>query len=126
MKLLAQYSDSLDAEGVSERMRRAGVMTVVTSKRSHNLSRFKTGAFKVGLWAVFDDQHDDAVQLLKNKRHKPGRVISLDEMKELENAAKDQFATTSKRFFEKAATLIFGGALVALLTYVVWGLINDA
>ena len=126
MKLVEQYSDLLDAERVSERIRRAGVMTIVTSKRSHNLSRIRTGAFKVGLWAVFDDQHLDAIQLLKNRKHKPSRVISLEEMAELEKTAKEQFASTSKKIFEKAATLIFGGALVALLLYVAWGFVNDA
>lgn len=126
MKLVAQYSDLLDAEEVSERIRRAGVMTVITSKRSHNLSRFRTGALNVGLWAVFDDQYEDAVQLLKNRKHKPSRVISLEEMNELDIAAKEQIAFSSKKFFEKAATFVFGGALAALLAYVAWGLLNDA
>ncbi|MCP4289360.1 MAG: hypothetical protein GY792_33890 [Gammaproteobacteria bacterium] len=105
MKLIEQYSDLLDAERVSKRIRRAGVMTVVTSKRSHNLSRVRTGALKVGLWAVFDDQHLDAIQLLENRKHKPSRVISLEEMAKLENTAKEQFASTSKKILEKAAHL---------------------
>ena len=126
MKLIGQYLDSLEAENVSSRIRRAGVMTVVTSKRSYNLSRIRTGAFKVGLWVVFDDQYDDAIQLLKNRKHKPERIIPPGEMAELERTANEHFTFAGKRFLEKAATIIFGGALVALLMYVAVGLINDA
>lgn len=125
MKLIAQYSDLSDAESVSERIRLAGVMTVITSKRSHNLSRTRTGALNVGLWAVFDDQYADAVQLLKNKKHSPGRVIPLEKMEELESVAKEQFAISSKKFFEKVAALIFGSALLALILYVAWGFLYN-
>ena len=126
MKLISEYYDLARAEGISERLRRAGVMTVVTSKRSYSLSRIRTGAFKVGLWAVFDDQAHDAVQLIHNRNHKPERIISLSEMEELEETVKEQFSAKWKKLTEKTAAWIFGVLLLALLLYVAVGIINDA
>ena len=126
MKLITQYSDSHDAESVSGRIRRAGVMTVVSSKRSHTLSSVRTGAFRVGLWVVFDDQYEDAIQLLENKDHKPRRVISLNEMMNMELNASKQLASVWKRFLENSAALLLGGILMAILIYVTWGILNDA
>ncbi len=126
MKLVTEFYDLTEAEDTSNRMRRAGVMTVVTGKRSFNLSPVRTGVLKVGLWAVFDDQYPDAVQLLQNRAHKPRRVISLAEMEEIQALASAQTGNGFKKLMEKSATLILGGVLLALLAYVAIGLIIDA
>ena len=126
MKLVTEFYDLPEAEKISNRMRRAGVMTVVTSKRSYKLSRVKTGALKVGLWVVLDEQYQDAVQLLENHDHKPKRVIPLSEMDEIQNLARLHFGSGMKKLIEKSAALFFGGILLALVIFVVIGLIIDA
>ncbi len=125
MKLIAEFFDLSEADRVSSRMRSAGVMTVVTSKRSYNLSSVKTGALKVGLWAVFEDQHDDALQLLNNHNHKPKKAISLKDMDEIQELARTETNNRLKRLLEKSAAWFFGSLLLALVTYITIGIIND-
>lgn len=126
MKLVTEYFDSHEAEQTSNRIRSAGVMTVVTSVRSHNLSSFRTGALKVGLWVVFDDQYDDAIQLLDNPTHQPARKISLVEMEKLQKSARVRFKGFKEKIFEKIGTVLLAVILISLLAYVVIGIINDA
>ncbi len=126
MKLVTEFFDLSEAERVSDRMRSAGVMTVVTSKRSYNLSSVKTGALKVGLWAVFEDQYDDALQLLHNHNHKPKRAISLADMNEIQELSRIETSNRLQKLFEKSAAWFFGSILFALLTYITIGILNDA
>ncbi len=126
MKLITEFFDLSEAERVSNRTRSAGVMTVVTSKRSYSLSRVKTGALKVGLWAVFEDQYDDALQLLDNHNHKPKRAISLTDMDEIQELARIETSNRVKKLLEKSAAWFFGSILLALVTYITIGIINDA
>ena len=126
MKLVEEYNDSSEAEKNSLRIRRAGVMTVVTSKRSHSLSQTKTGAFKVGLWAVFDEQYEDAIHLLKNPKHKPVKKISLEKMSEIEKNVKNRFSLSVTSLFEKIAVFVFGGILLLLFIYVLIGIIKES
>jgi hypothetical protein len=126
MKLVTEFFDLSEAEKTSSRMRSAGVFTVVTSKRSYNLSRVKTGALRVGLWVVFEDQYHDAMQMLDNYNHKPKRVISAVEMNEIQDLAGAEISNSMKKLLQKSAAWLFGGILLALLIYVAIGIINDA
>ena len=60
MKLLQQYHSSRQAELDSLELEQEGILAHVSSKHSHSLSGVVTGAFTVGLWAVFDHQYEDA------------------------------------------------------------------
>jgi hypothetical protein len=42
----------------------------------------RSGSQRIGLWVVYADQFDDAVQLLQNPAHVPRRIVSQDEMVE--------------------------------------------
>ena len=65
MQLVTQFIDPSDATEANSRLRKAGVMTEITSLDPHIMSRSRTGALRIGLWVVFEDQFDDAVQLLE-------------------------------------------------------------
>jgi len=98
---------------LSDRLRRAGVMTTIINDDSSRLYS-SSGVLMVGVWVAFDDQHDDAIQLIKNENHQPARVITLKEMDELEHSAKEQLASLSWGALKKIVGVSFL-ALVAVL-----------
>ncbi|MCW8886527.1 MAG: hypothetical protein OQK12_14965 [Motiliproteus sp.] len=90
MKLIEEFYSEIDAEEASQKLRKRGVLTHITSRRSYRLSRRFTGAVKVGLWAVLDNQFEDACKILTNKQCKVRHPLTEEQMKEMEAASKDQ------------------------------------
>lgn len=126
MKLIAQYQDTVDAERVSARLRRKGILTFVSGRRLQiaGLARY-TGAFKIGLWAVLPDQYEDARILLKNRRHEPTVVLSADEMERLERESKANLTAWFRRSIEKFLALVLGAAIVLFFVIVGVAILND-
>lgn len=125
MKLVTQYVDPSDAARASLKLREAGVMTKVTFVDPHNIKPSKSGAVRVGLWVVYDDQFEDAVQLLKNPEHIPKRVISLAEMSKLEPSIQENRLLSRKKLLGLATIIIVGACLFALIIYIVMGYFSD-
>ncbi|MEO0851944.1 MAG: DUF2007 domain-containing protein, partial [Cyanobacteria bacterium J06648_11] len=92
MRLIAEFSSPHEAERVSDKFRRAGIMTVVLGKRSSNIPGFSLCALKTLVWVVLDDQYQDARVFSLDSSHKPRRPISIDEMLELECESKQGLA----------------------------------
>ena len=121
MKLVTQYFDLNEAEIENQRLRLSGVMSVVLSKKLSRLGARFSGHYKVGLWVVFDDQYEDARQLLENINHVPKRVISQKEMEEIERSSKSGFSMFEQTFIRNAALILMGFLLMALLAYAALG-----
>jgi hypothetical protein len=100
-------------------------MTEITSLDPHIMSSSRTGALRIGLWVVFEDQFDDAVRLLENPDHVPQRVISLSEMDKIKPTARGSRFKSGQKMLKKLATIVFGACLLGLLVYVAIGLLND-
>jgi len=116
MKLLKQYHCLFDAEKMAKRLENKGIATHVSSKRSHSLSRHRTGAIKVCLWAVLNHQHQDAIAYLHNSKHKVTTSISLEEVQIL----KQQASEVSYSSLNKFLTYTFTGiALIVLIIYII-------
>jgi len=126
MKLVTQYFDLNEAEKENQRLRQSGVMTVVLSKKLSRLGAKFSGHYKISLWVVFDDQFEDARQLLENKNHLPQRVISQKEMEDVEHSSKKDFSMFEQTFIRNAAIILMGFLLMALLAYAALGTANDA
>ena len=126
MKLIAQYDETVDAERVSDRLRRKGILTFVSGRglQVPGVSRY-SGAFKVGLWAVLPDQYEDAEILLKNRRHEPAVVLSADEMERLERESKASLSASFTRSMERFLAIVFGAAIVLLVVIVGVAIWND-
>jgi hypothetical protein len=122
MHLVTQFIDPGDATEASTRLREAGVMTEVTSMDPHIMSSSRTGALRIGLWVVFEDQFDDAVRLLEDPDHVPQRVISLSEMNKIKSTAKDGWLKSGQEMLKNLTTIVFGACLLGLLVYVAIGL----
>jgi hypothetical protein len=126
MKLVTQYFHYHEAEETSDRLRRAGVMTVALGKGFRTLGVKMTGMYQASLWVVFDDQFDDANKLLENPDHIPSRKMTTEEMNELEESIKKEQFLKGQLFIRKSATVVLALLLVCVLAYVIWGVINDA
>ena len=77
-QLLIYYVDPGEAAATSRRLRAAGIAVEVASVDPHNIQPSRSGTQRVGVWVVFDDQFEDAVQLLQNPHHVPRRIIRPD------------------------------------------------
>ena len=106
MQLITQFIDPSDATEANSRLRRAGVMTEITSLDPHIMSNSRTGALRIGLWVVFEDQFDDAVRLLEDPDHVPHRVISLSEMSRIKSTTDDSWLESGQRKLANLATLM--------------------
>jgi hypothetical protein len=120
MQLVTQFIDPSDATAANSRLRKAGVMTEITSLDPHIMTSSRTGALRIGLWVVFEDQFDDAVQLLEDPDHVPHRVISLSEMNRIKSTTRDSWFRSGQKNLGILATLIFAACLFGLVVYVVW------
>ena len=125
MKLIDQFTSLSDANEICSKLRNAGILAYVSSAQSYMLSRVKTGALKVGLWIILDDQFEDAKELLRNPKYKPKVVLTEQEMIDLEIEAKQAKIASSKMLFEKAAAWFFGSIICGLIAFVVYGVINE-
>ena len=111
MKILKQFSDLTDAERLAEKLENKGIVTHVSSKRSHSLSRHRTGSINVGVWAVLEHQYQDAYEYLHNPKHKITTGLSSEEILNL----KQQSSTVSYKSLNKFIFFAFSGVLIFML-----------
>ena len=116
MKLVDQYVDPNMATAARVRLRIAGIAAHVDTLDPHNIQPSKSGETRIGLWVIDDDQHADAVMVLANPEHVPRRVMSLDEISQLE-AGVEKRARPRRRPGDIAITLLLAGGLLALVVY---------
>lgn len=88
MKLIEEYYSQSEAEAAQEKLRKRGILSHVSSKQSHHLSSAQTGAFRVGLWAIIDNQYADACKILSGHQCKVRYPLNEAQMKELERSGK--------------------------------------
>ncbi|WP_062270781.1 putative signal transducing protein [Endozoicomonas arenosclerae] len=122
MKLLRQFQSEVDAEELSERLRKKGILTHVSSQQSRSVSSLYTGAFKTGVWVVLQAQYQDAFALLQSNQHKVEHPLSEEEIAGLELSAKDAFSSSIGSMLNKGLAYLVGG-LLAVFTYRRKGLI---
>ena len=85
MKLVTHFIDPGEASAAKSRLCEAGIMVEVTSVDPHIVRPSKSGAERIGLWVVFEDQIEDAILLLENPDHVPKRITSLNVINETES-----------------------------------------
>lgn len=113
MKLLKEFSSASDAEALVERLRAKGVLTHLSGMNSRRLGAIATGAMQVGVWAVLNEQVDDAIALLTNNIHLVENPLTEEEMLNLESQAKASMTSSVNSGLNKLAV-----ALLAILIMV--------
>lgn len=126
MKLLTQFYELQQATELNTALRDAGIMTFMSSVNSHMLSSTRTGAMRVGIWVVLDEQFNDAITLLSNPEHIPKKRLSFEEMEALEEEAYAQQEASNQKRIESIAAWVIGSALIGLLGYVVYSVVRSA
>lgn len=126
MKLLDQFADINQANKLYVRLKGSGILTYVSSSGSYMLSKTNTGALRIGLWVVLDDQYNDAKSPIRNFNHKVKCKLTEREMAELEQEANQAYLASNKVMFEKAAAWLLSAALLVFAGYIIYSVINEA
>jgi len=71
MKLVTHYIDPGEASAAKTRLSEAGIKAEMAVVDPHIIQPSKSGAERIGLWVVNDDQYEDALLLLENPDKKP-------------------------------------------------------
>jgi hypothetical protein len=106
MKLLEEFTSLSDAETLSERLREKGILTHVSSVHSKQLGALVTGAVKVGVWVVLNEQVHDAKALLKNRHHNVANPLTEKDMEALDSKAANQISRTANTVLNKLAIAV--------------------
>ena len=96
MKLVTHYLDPGEASAAKSRLCEAGVLAEVGAVDPHIIQPSKSGAERIGLWVVFDDQFEDALLLLENADHVPQRKTSLVEKSEANSPNRKSLLQSTK------------------------------
>ena len=126
MKLLREYIDSSDAQRLSERLKGKGIMVFISSSKSHRIPMTSGGSPKVGVWAVFDFQYNDAVELLTNKKHKVRQPLSFEEMKRIEAQASQEFSSKFRGALRASLTYTLAAFLLVIVAAVFYSVVINA
>ena len=116
MRLLDQFIDPGEAAVARQRLRAAGIATRLDSVDPHSIQPSKSGATRIGLYVLLDEQYADAVELLENPDHAPERTLSEDEIDRLEAAA-EKGPKSSRQWSEHLLTLLFFACLLGLIVF---------
>lgn len=82
MRLVTHYIDPDVAADAKSRLCEAGILTELASVDPHVIQPSKSGAERIGLWVVSDDQFEDALLLLANPDHIPQRKTTEPDIEE--------------------------------------------
>jgi len=94
MYLINEYRSVCDAEQDATKLRKRGILTFVSSKNSYILSSIHTGVFKVGLWAVLQNQYEDACKIISKQQCKVRHPLTEEEMITIESQTKNNAPAT--------------------------------
>jgi len=97
-----------------KRLRAKGVLTQLSSKSSKQLGAIATGAVKVGVWAVLNEQVNDAVALVANNKHIVEYALTEEEMLQLESQAKESMGSSVNSFLNKFAVVFISIIIMAV------------
>ncbi len=115
MKLVHPYLDPNEAAEARQKLRQAGIASVVDAMNPHSVQPARSGATHVGLWVLVDEQLEDAVEVLENPQYVPQQVLSAAEIEQLELSA--ERAKMSRRWLDKAMLLALFVGLMALIVF---------
>lgn len=124
MRMIDEFESAHDAQIASLNYRDRGILTHVSSSHSNSLWVI-TGARKVGLWVVLEDQYQDAIELGKDTSYCPATALSEDEMVELELLGKKQLEESSSKILSAMGYGFVVLALTVYIGYVFHGLLNN-
>lgn len=103
MKLVTHFLDPGEASAAKSRLCEAGVMAEIGVVDPHIIQPSKSGAERIGLWVICDDQLEDA-RLLLSSDHAPRRVTPPLEITESNSPASEGLPKTVKNYLRRLFT----------------------
>lgn len=100
MKLVTHFIDPGEASAAKSRLCEAGVTAEIGVVDPHIIQPSKSGAERIGLWVVCDDQLEDA-RLLLNSDHAPRRKASPLETTERNSPSSKSLPKTVKNYLRR-------------------------
>ncbi len=118
MQLLETYISAEEASKAQQMLKNKGVLTRLYDAKSHKNS---TG---ITLWAVLENQYEDAEALLNDKRHIVKFPLTVDEMAKLESKAHKAFIKATSSVITKCTNWILILLSVSGVGYVLFQIYN--
>ena len=87
MKLLEQYRHVTSAEQAADVLQSNGIPCHISGRFSRHLGGYFTGAFKVGLWVLVDEQFDEARKLLADPSYRVKNPLTKEQQHLLQHTA---------------------------------------
>lgn len=104
MKLVTHFIDPGEASAAKSRLCEAGVMVEIGIVDPHIIQPSKSGAERIGLWVVDDDQLEDARLLLENSDHVLRRKTSPLESADRHSPNPESLPKTVKNYLKRLFT----------------------
>ncbi|VAW46418.1 hypothetical protein MNBD_GAMMA02-1709 [hydrothermal vent metagenome] len=113
MKLLTEFDNEESADIVYEEFWKKGILTYVSSADSKKLGTYQTGALKVGLWVILDEQYEDSLAVLNDPSHTVKIQLSSEEMKLLE----ERVINANEKYYDSFVnkTLLIAVILITII-----------
>ncbi len=118
MQLLETCISAEEASKVQQMLKNKGVLTHLYDAKSHKFSRGIT------LWAVLENQYEDALALLSDKRHTVEFPLTVEEMAQLESKAYKAFEKATSSVITKCTNWILMLISVGGVGYVLFQVYN--
>ena len=120
VKLLSTYSSVSDAEDRSRFLESKGIAAFVSSKHSMRLGRYFTGAFRVGLWVILDEQYDDAIRVLNDSHHEVSYKLPQSEIAAIRQSINTGDKSVVLRLLFQILLIAVGFAVAVLTLTQLW------
>lgn len=123
MKLLSRFDDELAARKWAERLRQEGIITY-TSPEHSSRNVYVPGGLKLELWAILDNQYEDALKLLNDKATTVRHPLSEKQMVAMESRAKMNMSNLVDSLLLKCGLGVL--ILISLAAFLIgaWGHLN--
>ena len=114
MKLIRYYEDTFEAEQIAARLESNGIAVYVSTGNANLFGRIQSGAMQIGLWAVLDDQYDDAVAFIADNQHQITTGLTAAEIEQLKSVGRQ---AGSHMLNNLLAGMI---GFIALMVFIAW------
>lgn len=121
MKLLTQFDNEHAAREWAKCLRRKGIITHVSARYSSGHILLTNGS-KIELWAILDNQYEDAIKLLNHEKLIVRHPLSEEQMSAMELNAKMGMSSLIDSFLLKCGMGMLVFILLAALLIGMWGI----
>lgn len=110
MRMIAKYETRSEAQERAAFLQAHGIATHISDMTALRMNLAHQGRYRAGLWAMFEDQFEDAVGLLENPDHEVSNPLSVDQ---LEHVQTEGQAAVQRTLLKWSVVVLVGLAAAA-------------